>query len=159
AVGLVVVSILGLVARREARESQRLLAISYQEVGRKLLVDEHRPLEAMVYLGAAHTLYKEEHSPESLRMQFESIVYVLRHFLLKKQDPVLDRITTAQFEQVWSDPVSRELPHRDEVISAVFSPDGKRIATASADHTAQIWDTASGERTSRPLEHQDRVTS
>ncbi len=33
--------------------------------------------------------------------------------------------------------------HRDAVNSVAFSPDGKRIATASMDNTAKVWDTAS----------------
>src|SRR5262249_39754139 len=32
----------------------------------------------------------------------------------------------------------------DTVTSAAFSPDGTRIVTASADHTARIWDAATG---------------
>jgi WD40 repeat protein/transcriptional regulator with XRE-family HTH domain len=35
--------------------------------------------------------------------------------------------------------------HTDNIWSAEFSPDGKRIATASADGTAKIWDAATGE--------------
>ena len=34
--------------------------------------------------------------------------------------------------------------HTDEVWGAVFSPDGTRIATASADGTAKIWDATTG---------------
>ena len=34
--------------------------------------------------------------------------------------------------------------HTAGVNSAHFSPDGKRIATASWDHTTKIWDAASG---------------
>ncbi len=34
--------------------------------------------------------------------------------------------------------------HRDRVTSTAFSDDGKRVVTASADHDARIWDTASG---------------
>ncbi|HEY8209545.1 MAG TPA: WD40 repeat domain-containing protein [Myxococcaceae bacterium] len=38
------------------------------------------------------------------------------------------------------------LRHSDPVMSAVFSPDGKRIVTASRDDTACIWDAGSGKR-------------
>jgi len=34
--------------------------------------------------------------------------------------------------------------HGDEVNSAVFSPDGARVVTASLDHTARVWEAASG---------------
>ncbi|MBI3537357.1 MAG: WD40 repeat domain-containing protein [Chloroflexi bacterium] len=34
--------------------------------------------------------------------------------------------------------------HTYDVISAVFSPDGKQIVTASHDNTARVWDVASG---------------
>jgi WD40 repeat protein len=36
--------------------------------------------------------------------------------------------------------------HTDDVESAVFSPDGKRIVTASLDGTARIWDAATGKQ-------------
>jgi len=34
--------------------------------------------------------------------------------------------------------------HRDRVLAAEFSPDNRRIVTASLDHTARIWDAAAG---------------
>src|SRR5262249_10971730 len=34
--------------------------------------------------------------------------------------------------------------HQDEVVGAAFSPDGARILTASADHSAKLWDAISG---------------
>jgi WD40 repeat protein len=34
--------------------------------------------------------------------------------------------------------------HENLVVSAAFSPDGKRVVTASHDHTARIWDVATG---------------
>ena len=37
------------------------------------------------------------------------------------------------------------LQHEAEVWSVTFSPDGKRIATASQDKTAKVWDAATGE--------------
>jgi WD40 repeat protein len=34
--------------------------------------------------------------------------------------------------------------HTDSVCSIVFSLDGKQVVSASCDHTAQLWDTATG---------------
>ena len=34
--------------------------------------------------------------------------------------------------------------HTDRIVSAMFSSDGSRIVTASADHTARIWDADGG---------------
>ena len=36
-------------------------------------------------------------------------------------------------------------------LSAAFSPDGKRIVTASSDKTARIWDAATGQPIGEPL--------
>jgi WD40 repeat protein/tRNA A-37 threonylcarbamoyl transferase component Bud32 len=40
------------------------------------------------------------------------------------------------------------------VADAAFSPDGRRIVTASADGLARVWDVASGEPVGAPLRHQ-----
>ena len=43
--------------------------------------------------------------------------------------------------------------------SAQFSPDGSRIVTASDDHTARVWDAASGKPLGEPMRHEDDVKS
>src|SRR5439155_510074 len=43
--------------------------------------------------------------------------------------------------------------HEQEVEHAAFSPDGRRVVTASKDHTAQVWDAATGQRVGPALKH------
>jgi WD40 repeat protein len=45
------------------------------------------------------------------------------------------------------------------VSSAAFSPDGKRIVTASMDKTARMWDAATAKEIAVLRGHDDRVTS
>ena len=47
--------------------------------------------------------------------------------------------------------------HSQRVFSAVYSPDGSRILTASADTTARIWDSATGAQLGVLSGHADRV--
>jgi WD40 repeat protein/Flp pilus assembly protein TadD len=51
------------------------------------------------------------------------------------------------------------LRHSSNVLSAHFSPDGKRIVTASSDHTARVWDAQSGQPLTEPLKHDAKVLS
>jgi Tol biopolymer transport system component len=46
------------------------------------------------------------------------------------------------------------------VSSAAFSPDGKRIVTASVDKTVRLWDAESGKQVGQPFtSHRDAVSS
>jgi WD40 repeat protein/serine/threonine protein kinase len=47
--------------------------------------------------------------------------------------------------------------HGNSVIFAAYSPDGSRIATASADKTARIWDARTGAQLAVLSGHEDRV--
>ena len=49
--------------------------------------------------------------------------------------------TAGAFETALASQTERGvLPHDGPVFSAVFSPDGARVLTASADNTARLWD-------------------
>jgi WD40 repeat protein len=43
------------------------------------------------------------------------------------------------------------------VWQATFSPDGRRVLTASEDNTARVWDAATGQALSPPLPHRDQM--
>lgn len=49
--------------------------------------------------------------------------------------------------------------HEGSVYSAVFSPNGRRVVTASIDRTARIWDSASGKEIVVLKGHEDVVRS
>jgi WD40 repeat protein len=47
--------------------------------------------------------------------------------------------------------------HRQQVASAAFSSDGKRIVTGSWDHTAQVWDASTGKKLLDPVGHKGHI--
>ena len=64
--------------------------------------------------------------------------------------------------RVWDAATGKELappprPHRTRSTRAAFSPDGRRVVTASDDKTARVWDAASGEALAPRSAHQARV--
>ena len=51
------------------------------------------------------------------------------------------------------------LPHNNLVMSASFSPDGKRIVTGSLDRTAKVWDAESGDELVTFEGHKEQIYS
>ena len=48
--------------------------------------------------------------------------------------------------------------HEAQAVYVAFSPDGTRVATASDDHTARVWDARTGKALTPPLRHAGNVT-
>jgi WD40 repeat protein/Flp pilus assembly protein TadD len=62
-------------------------------------------------------------------------------------------------------PIGKPLGHLGPVTSVAFSPDGRRVATASGgvydddfNNVARLWDVESGEAVGTPMRHDDQVT-
>lgn len=56
-------------------------------------------------------------------------------------------------------PVGKPMRHQNGLETVRFSPDAKRIITASRDHTARIWDATTGQPLTPPLEHKTSLVS
>src|SRR6185312_5886357 len=113
--------------------------------------------EMMVYTGLAANSLKDE--------QFDRVMrYVLEVYPAHGSIPWLTPLST-ELEgtlagAAQSTPLHRQLKgHAGPVVYATFSPDGKRVATASDDKTARIWDAESGKEITVFKGHTDAVRS
>jgi WD40 repeat protein len=108
--------------------SHHSLVRSYEERGRQYMLAGD-PTRGLLWLSAAYTAGRDTPG--------------LRYMLAEAMRTL--------------DAGERVLTHDDAVAAAVFSPDGRRVATASVDHTAKIWDAASGALIATLAGHTERV--
>jgi WD40 repeat protein len=90
---------------------------------------------------------------------FTALLWFSEALRLEKDDPERAKVhrlrlgTVAEgcprLVQIWF--------HDGPVRHAQFSPDGKRVLTTSEDHTARVWDVATGEQVGPALKHQGAV--
>jgi WD40 repeat protein len=111
--------------------AHRLLAASWLERGRRLVLDGHA-MRGLPYLHRARSLI--ERAGETIDVPF--------HMLLA--------------EAARAVPAAR-LASMARIERAVLSHDGRRVITAASDHTAMIWDRATGQPSGHPLVHTDTV--
>lgn len=146
--------------RRQRDEAHRLLAMSYEERGRQLLLDG-RPMAALPSLHAAREVADARgvHAPTpALAMLFGEAARVLPAAVLFHGDRVerarfspdgtlavtAGRDGTARIWDAATGEIVLALPHDAPLLDARFSPDGAQLATAEVDGTVRIWTLASG---------------
>lgn len=74
------------------------------------------------------------------------------------KNPVLPDLLKSAMESVDAT-IAVLVGHGGSVTSATFSPDGRRVVTASRDHSARVWDSESGQPLVEIRGHRDRVNS
>lgn len=159
--------------RRQRDEAHRLLARSYQEHGRQLVI-QGRPMRALPYLVAARRVDDGRGVREAntaLRLLFAEAARSLPIAAVAHRDSIARAVFSADGRHVatasrdhtvvvWNPSTGEPLvtlDHPDAVLDAAFSPDGKLLVTAGADHLARVWDLGSGALSRAPLAHRDRV--
>ncbi len=65
----------------------------------------------------------------------------------------IDGDTARVYDVRTGEAVTPPLPHHNAIVHAEFSPDGRRVVTASMDQTARVWDAATGAPISPSLTH------
>jgi WD40 repeat protein len=106
-------------ASRSRSETQRVLALSDLARAEELL-DQNESDSALAYLARAA----------------QSSTAVAK--------PAAERLWFALTERTWPLAISNVMRHRDTILSATMSADGKLIATGSKDLTACVWDAETG---------------
>jgi WD40 repeat protein/serine/threonine protein kinase len=109
-------------------------------------VSEARMILAASDFAQANRLMEADDDPQA-------IAYLSR---VLSADPengaALARLTMLMTYHSWMKP-TLSLKHARMVSSAQFSPDGKRLVTASWDNSARVWDALTGQPLTPPMQH------
>jgi hypothetical protein len=90
----------------------------------------------------------------------QALAYLSQALRLNSENREASGLTIAILTQLsWHAPLSGRMRHDAATYSAQFSPDGRRVVTASYDNTARVWDAISGKPVGQPMKHKRGVNS
>jgi WD40 repeat protein len=153
-VGVVSVSTLAVIAARTSREARRQAGVADTEAREARRQAEAaaeqsqraRKLLARDYVVQAHALLMADQPAQALPL-----------LLAAREAGTEDVPIRTLFRWAAQSVPLLRLAHGEKIAALAWSPDGRRVATASDDRTARIWDAVSGQVLT-PLVHQGTVT-
>jgi len=169
AVGLVVMSMLGVVAwiqREAAHDNARVAQEKSTEAVRQARAAQENSAEAQRQAREVHRRLADIYQEQGRALLIDQIP--------SRPMPALPYLVAAREEREQAgddvglalrmlfaraaDAAPRvRLAHQGAVTAAAFSPDGTRVVTASWDNTARVWDARTGKPLTEPLAHQGYV--
>jgi len=141
---VVAVSTLAVIAGRRSQEARERAGEAKRQAG--IAGESARELKLQLahsYISQGHEQLMDDHPAQAAP------------FLVAAREAGIDEVPLRMLFR-WA---SQGLPfawflHDGPIFAVAFSPDGTRVATASYDRTAQVWDVVSGKRVTPPLAHQ-----
>jgi WD40 repeat protein len=124
-------------------------------------VDLLSPSDASLWLEAQESLQRAVAASREVRTfdrSSQTVVFAPDGAFLAVTDGDEHR-AVALLDPATGEELRRIANHSDEILGIDVSPDGGRLATASADGTAAVWDVGSGANVATLTGHTDRVLS
>jgi len=162
-----------LIREQQQTKFNKLIAELKKERAQRQLAEALREKESQHYKDMQERIGLERDGVNALReyefRQIEALLSAMQagqklQTLVKnkpplKEYPIATPILALQtiLDSIWER--NQLKGHQDRVCSASFSPDGKRIVTASWDRTARVWDSTTGKQLHELKGHQDIVWS
>jgi WD40 repeat protein/serine/threonine protein kinase len=145
------------------------VAVAYEINLSRALTSEkaarHEAVRRLVLLNiqTGMDLVDEGHGPEALPLLVEALRLAMIERNQDNTDPKQSGVLDERMQRIRLAMVLRSCPRLchvwdvasgEPVTDAAFSPDGRRVVTASADGLARVWDVASGQPIGAPFRHQ-----